>query len=101
LLHRAYEHVGAALAAFAIGWGPSSEVVARSTIELSVSILYILAGDRRRRLIGYFADYQNSVEKHVKHWQALAEKMSPPERDIHLQAVHKRGQENEAAKANG
>ncbi len=50
LLHRNLENVEAAIVAFVTGSGAAAEVIARASTELSINILYILAGDRTPRL---------------------------------------------------
>lgn len=90
MVHRASEQVEGAVVALLTGCGAPAEVVSRAAIELSVSISYILVEDRRSRLISYFTDYVDRVSKDVKNWRAVAEKMSPPDRDIHLKAIHTR-----------
>jgi hypothetical protein len=82
MVHRTYEPVEGALVAFATGCGASSEVIARAAIELSASVLYILAEDRRRRLIAYFADYVDEVTNQVQKWRSLAERLPAPVRDF-------------------
>jgi hypothetical protein len=46
LLHRNFEHAEASIVAFVTGCSSSAEIVGRASVESSVNITFILAGDR-------------------------------------------------------
>jgi hypothetical protein len=52
--------------AFVSGSGSSAEIIARASVESSVNIMYILAGDRAARLLGYFDHYFEEVERRFR-----------------------------------
>ena len=92
MLHRNFEKVEAAVVAFVTGSGAAAEVVARASIELSINILYILAGDRAPRLIAYFVDYLDDVDKQVARWRK--EQTGLPS---HAAMIRSRGAERRSA----
>jgi hypothetical protein len=95
LLHRAWEHVDAALAAFATGSPASAEVVARTALEFSASIIYMLSGDKHSRLIAFFRDHVRDTDRQIQTWQTEIDKMNAPEREAHRVAIQKRRRANE------
>lgn len=93
VLHRNFEHTEAAIVAFVCGCGSSAEVVARTSVESSVNLLYILAGDRVGRLRAYFDHYLRSTDAQVAKWRASLDELAEhPE--IHLSAIHRRLEAN-------
>jgi len=57
MLDRAYEYAAAALALIVRGQTSAAEVVARTTAEAAINVLYVLDGDRAERLWQYFSSY--------------------------------------------
>lgn len=90
LLHRAWEHVEASLVAFVTDSGASAEVVARTALELSASILYILASDPHRRLIAFFRDYLRETADQARKWEQAASGLPERERKNHLSGIARR-----------
>lgn len=90
MLHRNVEHADAAIVTFVSGCGSSAEVVARATVESSVNILYILAGDRTQRLRAYFNHYLEGVDRQVGKWRAQVRELGPEESEIHGIAIDRR-----------
>lgn len=94
LLHRNYEHVEAAVVAFVSGCGSSAEVIARASVEASVNILYILAGDRQSRVAAYFYDYLHTVDRQVKKWKNEISHLSSVDLHRHTSAISNRERAN-------
>jgi hypothetical protein len=90
LLHRNFEHAEAAILALVTGSGSSAEVVARASVESSVNILYILAGDPVARLRAYFDYYLESVDAQVLKWKAQLTELNENEAAIHQAALDRR-----------
>ena len=91
LLHRAFEHLDAALVAFVTGSAAASEGISRVTVELSVSILYILGGQRESRLLAFLEDYVNVEQKRIRNWSNGVQSLSEPEREEHIREIDRRG----------
>lgn len=90
LLHRNFEHVEAAITAFVSGCGPSAEVVARASVESSVNILYILAGEPVARLRAYFDCHLEEVDAQVRKWKAQLTELNENEAAMHQAAADQR-----------
>ncbi len=96
LLHRNFEHADASIVAFVSGCGSSAEVIARASIESSVNIIYILAGDRVSRLLAYFNHYLDGVDRQVEKWRMQSAVLDPNESEIHRSAIDRRVAANSA-----
>jgi hypothetical protein len=94
LLHRNFEHAEASIVAFVSGSGSSAEIIARASVESSVNIMYILAGDRAARLLGYFDHYFEEVERQVEKWRLEVDQLNSDEAKIHLLGIEKRRKAN-------
>jgi hypothetical protein len=93
LLHRNYEQVEGALVGLVTGCGPMAEVAARAAMELSATVLYILIGDKNRRVLAYFRAYVTQTRKEISKWRDAASAIADAgDRQVHLKAVEYRGQ---------
>jgi hypothetical protein len=95
MLNRNFEAVDGAVTAFLIDCGPTSELSSRAAIELSVSILYILMGDRRVRLLAYFDAYISGVRAQIKRWRDTITKLPAEALEAHNSSTSQREQANE------
>ena len=92
LLHRAFEHMDAALVAFCTNSGASSEALARVATELSVSVRYILLGQRESRLLAFLQQYANEEDRRLRNWTEAANELQEQlEKEQHLAAIAHRG----------
>ena len=96
MLNRNFEVVEGALVAFLSECGPTSELSSRAAIEFAGSLMYILRGDRRVRLVAYLYDYITGVRLQVKRWRDTIAKLPVAAREDHHSAVALREQANEA-----
>ncbi len=83
MLDRVFEHVEGSIIAFVTGSPASAEVIARTVVESSLNVMYILKDDRINRLFQYFSYYINQERKELKRWSVLAIKMEKKEAHIH------------------
>jgi len=90
LLHRAFEHLDAAIVNFTTGSAISSEGLSRATVELAVSIRYILAGQPETRVAAFLAHYVDVEERRLRHWQEEVASLSEPARHVHHQEIERR-----------
>jgi Family of unknown function (DUF5677) len=96
MLNRNFEVVEGAVVAFLSECGPTAELSSRAAIEFAASLMYILRGDRRLRLMAYFDDYITGVRLQVKRWRDTIVKLPVAHREDHTKAVAQREQANEA-----
>ncbi|HMN39061.1 MAG TPA: DUF5677 domain-containing protein [Hyphomicrobium sp.] len=96
LIHRNLEQAEGGLVAFVTGCGPSAEVAARASVELSVNILYILNGDAVSRLRSYFDYYLGAVDAQVRNWRSHASSLPSAEQIAHHEAAARREAANAA-----
>ena len=94
MLHRNFEHVEAAIVAFVSGSGAAADVIARASTESSVSIRYVLSGDRVRRLYAYFIHYLDDVDQQVRKWRAATNGLRGDELMLHRRACEQRSHAN-------
>ena len=90
LLHRAQEHLDAAIVAFVTGSGTSSEALSRSTVELSSSIQFILEGQSESRLLAYLEDYVACERKRLQQWERVSEQTSEAVKNVHIMQIEHR-----------
>jgi hypothetical protein len=98
LYERCTEHIHGALVAMATACPASSEVLARSSLEATVAIRYIL-GDRNPRLASFFQNHVKQSESQEQKWRKSAEQLLGQEKSIHLGACDYRRQGIEAMKS--
>lgn len=96
LLHRNFEHVEAAIVTFVSGSGSSAEVISRASVESSVNILYILAGNRSQRLFAFFEHYLREVDRQIRNWRVQIGDLTTREAAIHHEGIAKRQAANDA-----
>jgi Family of unknown function (DUF5677) len=94
LLNRNFEHAEASIVAFVTGSGSSAEIMARASVESSVNMIYIVAGDRGARLLGYFDDYLEDVDRQTEKWRREVDQLKSDEAKLHLLAIDKRRKAN-------
>ncbi len=63
MIDRVYEHESAALVSFFTGGWASMEVIVRSVIETSVTVMFVTQQDRAERLGAYVANYFEASRK--------------------------------------
>ncbi|RYG30294.1 hypothetical protein EON81_25195 [bacterium] len=89
LAHRGYEFIAASIVAECTGLYPLSEVSARTALEISVKLRYILSGDIRDRFAAYLKSYGNTVDAGLRQWVKKTEQMLPEEADYNLTGIQK------------
>lgn len=87
LLHRAVEHLDAGLVAFVTGSTASSEGLSRLVVELSMTIQYILAGQRESRLLAFLDDYLKLEVKRLKTWEESIHTLQGAEKAEQVAAI--------------
>ena len=95
LLHRNFEHAEASIVAFVTGCGSSAEIIARASVKSSVNIMYILAGDRTVRMLGYFNHYLEDVERQVERWRREVGQLKGREAELHQRGIVRRSKASE------
>jgi hypothetical protein len=85
LYERCAEQVQGSLVAMATACPASSEVLARASLEATVTIRYIL-GDRNPRLASYLLDHVVRAEHQERQWRKVAGQLQGEEKSIHLAA---------------
>lgn len=91
LYERCTEQVQGALVAMATACPASSEVLARVSLEATVTIRYIL-GDRNPRLASYLVDHVVQAERQERQWRKAAEQLQGEEKAVYLAACDYRMQ---------
>jgi len=95
MLNRNFEAVEGAIVAFLSECGPTSELSSRAAIEFAASIMFILRGDRRLRLLAYLDDYISAVRLQVRRWRDTIAKLPVAAQLDHTRAATQREQANE------
>lgn len=91
LYERSTERVFGALVAMATSCVASSEILARASIEATVSIRYILR-DPTPRLVAFFRDHVERAERQESSWRQAASQLGEPDRTTHLASCDYRRQ---------
>jgi hypothetical protein len=94
LLHRNFELIEAAIVAFVTGCGSAAEVVSRASIESSVNIAFIAAGEPKDRLRAYFDHYFERVDLQVKRWKDQLSALSDEAAELHRKSTERRQKTN-------
>jgi hypothetical protein len=87
MIDRVYEYTVACFVLYAVGLPSSAEVVARTTVEAAINVMYILNGDRLERLWQYFSDYMATEKRQNQLWLDAISKHKDDDRQVHHRAV--------------
>jgi hypothetical protein len=87
MLDRAYEYAAASLILYIVGQPSSGEVVARTTVEAAINVLYILNGNRIERLWQYLSSYIATERRQNKLWLDTISEYSDEDKQAHLSAM--------------
>lgn len=90
MLDRTFEHAEASIVSYLTGSPASSEVIARTTVEAALNIMYILQGDRISRLNQYFTHYFENEEKEIARWLAVTSSMDEADAEVQRSAAQKK-----------
>ncbi len=98
LYERCTDHIRGSLVAMLTSCAATSEVAARTSLEATVTIRYILR-DRNLRLASYFRNHLDQAERQVRQWRSAAEHLRDEDRLVQLAACDYRAQGLEALRA--
>jgi hypothetical protein len=87
MLDKVYEYAVASLTLYIVGHPLSGEVVARTTVEAAINVLYVLNGNRVERLWQYFSSYIATERRQNKLWLEAISGYSEDSRKIHLSGM--------------
>jgi len=88
MLDRTFEYAEGAIIAYTTGAMASSEIISRAVIESAISLVFIIADDRKGdRLSRYFAHYFNKEDREIDHWLKAASGLNAHDRAIQEQAA--------------
>lgn len=87
MLDRAFEHTEACIIAFIAGSPAASEVIARTVVESTLNVMYILTGDRNKHLAQYFSHYFINEQDEIDKWLKLASSMKGDAAQAHRSAA--------------
>ena len=87
MLDRVYGYAAASLILYVVGRPFSGEVVARTTVEAAINVLYILNGNRVERLWQYFSSYIATERRQNRLWLDAISGYSDEDKQIHLSAI--------------
>jgi hypothetical protein len=90
MLDRAHDYAAAGLVLVAVGHTVSAEIVARTTAEASINVLYVLEGNRAERLWQYFSSYIATERDQNRRWRSSLPAIGEKERRVHLQAIERK-----------
>jgi hypothetical protein len=80
LTERAYEHVAGSIACYATRNAATAEVAARAAVELTISVRFLVSGDRNSRVLAWLRDYIRTDEKQINQWEQAIANSSERER---------------------
>jgi hypothetical protein len=90
LAERAYEHVVASLVCFATKSAATAEVAARTAIEISVNIRFILSGDRNTLALSWLRHFVTNDAKQIDKWEKVIDSLPPDEKQEHQKRIARR-----------
>jgi hypothetical protein len=96
MLDRNFALVDAAIVAFATACGATAEVISRVSVESSVNIAFIAAGDAAERTQAYFDHYFSEVDRQVRTWSDRIDGLEGAAAEMHRKAVERRKSTNNA-----
>lgn len=82
MIGRLDEHVSGMLVCLATKNAPSAEALARTVLEVSVNLLFMLQGDREKAFLGYCDAWFSSHERQLNQWLENEKKMEKPSGNI-------------------
>jgi hypothetical protein len=83
LAERAYEHVAASLVCFATKNAATAEVAARTAVEISVTIRFILSGNRNSLALSWLRDFVTNDTRQIEKWERVVDSLPPDEKQEH------------------
>jgi len=87
---RVYEYATASFALYIVGHPSSAEVVARTTVEAAINIMYILSGDRLERLWEYFWSYIATERHQNRLWLDSISEHKDDDRQVHRRGIEQK-----------
>lgn len=90
MLDRVYEYAAAGLILLSVGQPSSGEVVARTTVEAAINVLYVLRGNRLERLWQYFTSYIAEERRQNKLWLDSISDFDDDDKQVHQSAIERK-----------
>jgi hypothetical protein len=94
LAERAYEHVAASLVCFATKNAATAEVAARTAVEISVNIRFILSGNRNSLALSWLRHFVAEDTKQIENWEKVVGSLPPDEKQEHQTRIARRRELN-------
>ena len=87
---RALEQAFGALVAYSCKCGPTAELAARTCMEKSINVMYMLKGDRTSKFLAWIRSYLEQSIRQVDEWEKAAKEESGELPEIHKTSIKKR-----------
>ena len=90
MLEKINDYAEASIIAFITGSQASSEVIARTVVESSLNVMYILDKNATCRIEQYFISYIEKEKKELKNWFNLTKKMDDEGANLHISSINQK-----------
>ena len=98
LLEKIHEHVASSIIQYLLGFHASGEIIARTVIESSVNVLYIMQGESRiERIVEYILSYIHQERKQNTQWKETISKEDRENQTFYLAGLSQKAQYLEGA----
>jgi len=87
MLKKTRGHALSSVLLYVTGEGASAEVVARTVMEASVHVMYVLRGERNERLGQYLSSYIADQRDKIRKWEGSLGPCSNTEREAHQAGI--------------
>jgi hypothetical protein len=88
MMQKVYDYADSTLLAFLSQQVSASEIIARTTVEAAINLMYILQAETEKRFLIYIADYYYREMREITQWEKAAKRLSNvAERNVHMQAA--------------
>lgn len=96
LSERAFEHVAASFVCFSCGYASTAELAARTALESSINIRYILADDRNSRTLAWLREFVQQDAHQIGRWEREVSSYSEADKALHIGRLSTRKEINES-----
>lgn len=78
LVGRLHEHVSGMLVCLATKNAPSAEALARTVLETSINLIFMLSGDREQAFLAYCDEWFSSHDRQLNSWIEFEKRINEP-----------------------
>ena len=93
LMNRIYEHVAASFIQYCLGFPASGEIIARTAIESSVNVLYVMKSkNRTEKIFEFLTSYIEQERNQNAQWKKVINNVAIEDQPVYIAALSQKAQ---------